>query len=833
MANNQANRRKRDIKTKLMAAVSMLLVSSIMMVSSTYAWFTLSTAPEVKGITTAVGANGNLEMALLPKNAETDDITSAAGDSLLDSEARNVTWGNLVDLSDTSVYGLDKITLFPSALNVDAAGKLNTTTMLKTPTYGADGRVSELAENTVTSYFDKTERDFMPNDDYGVRAVGTASGMTPRQLDYRNAQAAANTATAQAKNAASASLNTNGSTLANIAIQRATDSTATYNQDDVDALNAIVNDLLGYTPTGGKHVTGALEYIETAYMQYILAYAASSDTGIADTAYNAVKALVEKENATLATVKAGLSTANVALPEALATAITAYETTVANVKSAQSALNDLSGDSIAWADISVPLHKLADTDSMKVNDIPVSEIKDDDNMSNLLNSVAAGGLNVTMASGGGVYADIADHCGDYSASVVIEQVNYGGLTLNNMNAKMSTASTVKPAYLKAISGVVANKRPDVTGDASMPITDMYGYVIDLAFRTNAAESNLLLQVDAADRIYNDNTNEETMGGGSSMTFASTTSDFSNDNVKNLMSAIRMVFFHPTQGTIYVNGKLDVANAKVGSDGVTAEIQLYKGDANSATGKTWQKVTGSAGTHKQEITYVQLTGDALQAWTGDLYTKSTADGDTYVKTNTKENENGTYKQVVNYVALTAEEKNTYSGDRYMEVTGVELVQDNKILPLVQNQATALSVLVYLDGNNMGNDDVAATAATSMTGKMNIQFASSANLVPMEYANLHQGTGSGTGTGNTSATAMTAVTAAANTYKISSATFTDKTIAVKLADSSDAAITTGTVAFTVAGNNTPYTATYANGVWSATVTETLAANTAVTVTYTAVT
>ena len=59
-------KRRRDIKSKLIAAICMLLVSSIMMVSTTYAWFTLSTAPEVTGINTSVGANGNLEMALLP-----------------------------------------------------------------------------------------------------------------------------------------------------------------------------------------------------------------------------------------------------------------------------------------------------------------------------------------------------------------------------------------------------------------------------------------------------------------------------------------------------------------------------------------------------------------------------------------------------------------------------------------------------------------------------------------------------------------------------------------------------------------------------------------------
>ena len=73
-------KRKQDIKTKLMAAIAMLLVSSIMMVSSTYAWFTLSTAPEVTGIQTSVGANGNLEMALLPESGDVKHITSSQGD---------------------------------------------------------------------------------------------------------------------------------------------------------------------------------------------------------------------------------------------------------------------------------------------------------------------------------------------------------------------------------------------------------------------------------------------------------------------------------------------------------------------------------------------------------------------------------------------------------------------------------------------------------------------------------------------------------------------------------------------------------------------------------
>ncbi len=109
--NRKMSRRQRDIKSKLMAAISMLLVSSIMMVSSTYAWFTLSTAPEVTGITTAVGANGNLEMALLPATGVTTDIKSEAGDGNKAWNLRNLTWGNLVDVSNAEFYGMDKTTL--------------------------------------------------------------------------------------------------------------------------------------------------------------------------------------------------------------------------------------------------------------------------------------------------------------------------------------------------------------------------------------------------------------------------------------------------------------------------------------------------------------------------------------------------------------------------------------------------------------------------------------------------------------------------------------------------------------------------------------------------
>ena len=71
----------------------------------------------------------------------------------------------------------------------------------------------------------------------------------------------------------------------------------------------------------------------------------------------------------------------------------------------------------------------------------------------------------------------------------------------------------------------------------------------------------------------------------------------------------------------------------------------------------------------------------------------------------------------------------------DVTVTVEVRDNVITSLNQNEAKHVSALVYLDGETIENSDVAATVAQSMTGTVNFQFASSAELVPMEYGELH--------------------------------------------------------------------------------------------------
>ena len=167
------------LRNKLIAAISMLLVSSIMMVSSTYAWFTLSTAPEVKNISTTVAGNGSLEIALMPTKGLLSDITAGVvGGNTATLKDKNIKWGNQVVLSEgeNDPYGLNDISLNPAQLNYEKAdGAAEAAFVPDKPLaiakYGFDGRIAGLdAQNVgVRSKADSVGFD---SKNYGVRAIG-------------------------------------------------------------------------------------------------------------------------------------------------------------------------------------------------------------------------------------------------------------------------------------------------------------------------------------------------------------------------------------------------------------------------------------------------------------------------------------------------------------------------------------------------------------------------------------------------------------------------------------------------------------------------------------
>lgn len=164
------------MKEKVMAATMMFVMALVVMVTATYAWITLSTAPEVTSVDTTVAANGSLEIALANgtgsapgKSAEGD--STGAGNPV---NAANITWGNIVNLSDPS-YGLSRITLRPAALN-------GTSGLLTNPLYGVgygeDGRISTMItdDDFAYTYFDTNSSKFVADLDdthLGVRAISS------------------------------------------------------------------------------------------------------------------------------------------------------------------------------------------------------------------------------------------------------------------------------------------------------------------------------------------------------------------------------------------------------------------------------------------------------------------------------------------------------------------------------------------------------------------------------------------------------------------------------------------------------------------------------------
>lgn len=697
---NQKDKKKKKVlmpfglRNKLMAAISMLLVSSIMLVSSTYAWFTLSTAPEVKGISTSVGANGNLEMALLTSGdadlnngentfADLSKITSAVGDSSAATNnlgKSNLTWGNLVDLSyenattNKNYYGLDQIKLMPARLNNGTGDAFDSTKLvlanpLSTPTYGNDGRVNDLSGKTYFSADYGTEgfKYVAGKDTYGVRAVGESATLSPQQKGLMAAKISYDANMTLAQRTMQESLAENMQELANAMLALAMGKGLESEQ------TAAIDKLLVAMET-------ALDKIDMAYGDVARAYIASQveDASKYDTLAVAVAGKTYSQIA-------GMTLDGVTLPTGTDNALAAAVGELNNQKqSLKDAKDAVAGET---KDYATAMKKLVNTDEVKLNGLKL--VKDADHIDETVWKKNAdtgaleidvgklggtlsdynGGIVVEMMDGSGLFAYIGKVAGNYSASDKIEVIfgefkftknadGTGGIQAT-LKTNAAPDTTVKTGYLGNLSAANATNTTNY-------ITDTYGYIIDLAVRTNATNSNLLLASDGVQRVYNDGkvTNQETMGAGSTMTFKAVKDKDNNDvlseaQVSELMKTIRVVFFNPDNGTIYGIAAID---SVAGSDeGYTGKLVLKKYEINTTTG---------------------------------------------------------------VMTLTAKEDGTD-------------VEKATLMALQQNTATKISVLVYLDGDMVDNSMV-ANAAQSITGSLNLQFKSDATLVPMENSALRNGT-----------------------------------------------------------------------------------------------
>lgn len=723
------------LRKKLLSALAMLLVATILMVSSTYAWFVLSTAPEVTGIQTQVGANGSLEIALVNQESWNDltkldmgDIDESATENL---GSANLTWGNLVNLADTS-YGLRDITLNPARLAIsqngnNAEGTAITYTiadsLLKVPVYTEDGRVQRLDTDSVVNYI--YDGKGFTTKGYGVRAIGTASQMSQFQLGMNAARNNIANHRAAAKTTASNTLTATGAGLGNIVVQYAL-------QDKKDGFN---DTDMTYIKDMAAGLVDALDEIGAGLRAVFAGYITTTASGITAENYDAELAYINDTTHSLSDLLTRFGGITAVIPDmnSYISKLEADRTvTQTAVDNAQKKIDEQ--DSFTWGEISAIVTPLVNIDQMTLGGKTIDQVKamvkkNEDGSYNVgdLLPLIQNGIVIAAPSGSGVISDIADYAGDYAASVKVGPVKISGFSLDQVDATVTTQTAENPVRLTNASNALSNAHvSDATGSNSL--TDFFGYAIDLAFRTNAEKANLLLQTSPKQRIYDTSNNADTLGGGSYMSFKSDAGLSATKMVK-LMSGIRVVFMDKNRNVLAI-AALDTT---LGKD---RYVELSE-DEKKSTGK-FAYLNASQSQYQQSDLIDATTYNGLPDKSSVQYKDGTLSAKLYIVSFSMTESKG-HKD---------EEGKFYTGGITI---GTDRTENGTILALKPDEATIVTALVYLDGSVVNNAMVAANATQSMSGVLNLQFSSSAELIPMQYTPLQNGdgqTGGGTdqNTGN---------------------------------------------------------------------------------------
>lgn len=530
---------KAGLKSKLMGAVAMLLVSAIMVSSATYAWFVLSTHPEVKGMSTTVGSNGALEIALL--NNETGKegglagITAAVGDSKLDVTKSNETWGNIVDLSNAS-YGLGNIKLYPAALNAGGTGSdvtfTNRTALLKYAKYGTDGRIVTLDGNTFAAKY--VNATWQKDDGYGVRAIGTGDKADPVASALKTARDRFTDAMTDATSAAETALNEYGAGLVNMAMKYGMDDSATYSTEEIGNITDAKTKLQAVADETKK----AIQYAYEAYL--ISTNQTPRETGV----------VLATE---ITDIKAALS--SVDAMSTVTALIGGYEALVA--KLAEVTL-PASTTNVGWEDIRPAMVALLDQDTMTLAGNSMSAIKTaakavkantaTEDETAIIGALTGATAPIPAVVSGGAYSMAADIVDEYENKTPFSLTfEFKGLPLTKqLTLTVSKTKDVSNAYLKAAKPVIKGLEATGGGSEVDIQTVNYGYIVDLAFQTNIA-GELQLQSTGVNRVSSD-TSTATQGGGTLFTV-------DGDVDAAALAAMRVVFIG-SDNKILAVGKFD-------------------------------------------------------------------------------------------------------------------------------------------------------------------------------------------------------------------------------------------------------------------------------------
>lgn len=704
---------QKQVTGKLMAAISMLLVSAILMCLTSYAWFILSTAPEVSNLKTTAGANGALEIALQSTNEAGSgraEITSAVGSSHAKNAATvsNTYWGNVVDL--TEGYGLEHVTLYPSRLKLNATElngqtsyAVDTGSILQVPQFGQDGRVTGLLDATKTHYDgDK----FTTGNNWGVNVLGAVSEKVGEEdtivltyardivLEQAREKVAAYRAELRSDMKNLIERNSMGimtmlmATLFNDEMDRETqyrtvkDYVASMDATITQATEAVRWALLANAAADETHFNSknkedmkALGDIYSTYMQLAL----TGEKSIAHIADQYGYAEVAQAARALATASGRIEAAKKEIND---TTMDTGSAAMALVRVDEAAAHGTNEDGTPGpADKVKAAHNALAEDFTrlgKTDTIYMFIAHEDMNLFSALASVVgdyAGDMTVWITEDGMVGEEPADlsgcakwvytikaSCG--KGSVTDEGVWRVWQDVDDLKSvpKQEDGTFVAGANVGAL-GTVLNQIEGIKAPGTIQVeitrsdVTAYGYSIDLAFQSSVS-TNLLLQQLGIDRVSKDTSGgdteapDTTQGGGSTIEFA-IAGDMTEEQVRDLLQGLHIVFMNTGTGIIYKVAAIDPASITINWTGIPVTA--------SGVLALYEPVFGEGGT-------LSLGG------------KTT---------------------------------------------------DTVITALTKDTPSYISAVVYLSGDAVDSTVFSATQGLSLTGALNLQFASSETLTPMNY------------------------------------------------------------------------------------------------------
>lgn len=694
------------MREKLAMVAMLFVMSTVMLTSATFAWFVLSRNPEIKGISTSVTSNGNLEIALSdldgkePESSKVGD-SSAAGTEIKDA---NLTWGNLVNLSDG--YGLDSLTLRPATLNTNG---LQSGSPLWGATYGRDGRIEKLKSDFAYTVWQEAKDGqaaafVVPQEDaFGVRAISSVvytnlSGDTT----FKELVDTAEQKNALAGNAYKAITNT---------------------PEYMSSITNLMGEYLTYRLNGGSS-PDCSAYVEPFYLMMVDFYEAMKLAGdslayLANTQQflkvGSGYVPYTRETLLKATSKQ-LQDAGVELEslQQYKSDLTQLEKDLVTMETYYISVRD-NNATVTWAQLNSIVNRLVNIDSCTVDEKEVGKIGMSDAGSFLGGEtheavIHKGFLyNMEKLTGSNMYASELSVTVKYMITKTLKANVYTDLHDSGISTFYNDLNAVKEA----------NKGNYVGGDAIAQ--DTYGMALDIWVRTNAEGSYLTL----SGNVITKETEEKATGKIGDETVDLYTYPMREiDSEGNAFDYDIDVFQKDGKWYNYQTGsEIEVTSTPKQKINIIMEILDYQGE-----NRVWEEngllteESTTQGSGSCYIYYADTPEDSARSLEllKSMKVAFISANNTLLATAAMDTENY-YAVSGKYTVPLVVEQTKYTT---MDEFGGTI---KAIMPLIQGQATRITAIIYLDGGTLTNDEV--LTASDIQGTLNLQFGSSIPLDTM--------------------------------------------------------------------------------------------------------